>query len=225
MDHPPPSRTTPADMSVGMRRLYRAIFVLSALLGLCGLVGLLAGVAGPPKPALAYIAFQGVILAAAIFGLLMGRGRFRGDAPMTLLCVGGVALAAAAFGFVSLGPVRTLGPVPIIPLTGVALLISAILLALSGLSVLDKRRESWVKLLIGAALALPVLGATAVLITGQPKAAVDAMNSVTGPLKVILAMVGGIVFIALASASGHLIIRAFQTALDAPARPGDTQGR
>lgn len=198
-----------------------AALVISALVGLTGVYGAWSAISSGAWFA---IGFEIVLVAACVFGVLTGLGRFRESHAYALICVAGAVLVCACLAFIAsdadVAANAQLGllvrAMPRDPLTGARLAAAGLLAALAGLTLLVRTpRRSLRYLGLAAALgAGPVLAVVAFL---NPMIRGYASEIHTVALSVIL-FIGVLLVGGLASASAHCFIRAFEVGRVDPER-------
>src|SRR4051812_22602063 len=163
--------------------------------------------------------FEGVVLVAAVLGILFGRGRF-GEAPgLALACIAGTILVASVVGWQ--GAARSLMGVSLTPLVAARAVAAATLGALAAYCVLSREPLALRRAFLGAALALPgvlVLGAS---FTGPGRRLLDAALGQNPVQQVLVTTVGALALGGLFAAGAHQLIRAFEMGR----RPGATSAR
>ncbi len=207
-----------------MRLPTRPIYTLALL---ASLAALLAGAAGvyfsAAGEAWMTLAFQVLVLAAGVIGVLTGSGRFRDGPALALLCVAGTLFTGAVLGFVGAGgkvspgdlarlrpSAFTPGNLPTWILLAQCAAAGACALACALLALSRKPKESWARLFRGVLLALPILamaGAAVATPLLRWLASVDWI--ISGPILIVLFLA----FVIFASASAHQIINAFAAGL------------
>lgn len=176
----------------------------------CALVGLsaiafTAAAALQPKPLWFLIGFELVTLTAAIFGVLLSLGKFKGGPAIGLLCVSACVGVGALLGYVSVnGKLGSFGMKPwFFAREGAALTLATA----SALVVLLRQPQPALRALIrGAVLFIPVV----VLVVGTRA----LMNTTfwadtSGPLKVVAVVVIFGLVLGFFAASVHYVLKAF----------------
>lgn len=161
------------------------------------------------------VAFEAAIVLSGVFGLLAAVGRFRESHALALFCAGGTILLSSAMGYLAghrLEGAANLGAIvrEMAHDRATAALVASggSLFALSGLVLLARRpRASGRYLALGLALGAPVAAAGAAWMATSVRATVQSMPPIG---QTALAFFGFLVFCALASASVHCLIRAFE---------------
>lgn len=174
-----------------------------------------AGAAVASQPTSWYlVGFEIVILMSGIIGVMSAMGRFPGGPSITLLCIAGAVAVGSLLGYVGAG--KTLMGWSLRPLLFARFADAAFLGAASGAIVLARQPRSSIPALVKGVL----FGVAMLAIAGAAWKLRGSISGAPGPVRVgIFAMVG-VVAIALLSASGHSIIRAFMfnRSPEAPAR-------
>lgn len=176
----------------------------------CALVGLsalafAAAAALQPKPLWFLIGFELVTLTAAVFGVLLSLGRFKGGPAIGLLCVSACVGVGALLGYVSVnGQLGTFGMKPWFFARELCAFVLAIA---SALVVLLRQPQPALRALIrGVVMFIPVvvlLVGTRVLLNTTYWA--DA----SGPLKVAAVVIIFGVVLGFFAASVHYVLKAF----------------
>jgi hypothetical protein len=185
--------------------------------GICAAIAcsaLAAGVMAVVQPRASWVmfGFEAVVLVSAVLGALLGRGKFRDGPSLGLLCVAGAIVVASAFGY--LGGGRTLFGTDVRTLTLARAAAGAALVGVAAWLVLSRAPGATLpRFTKGAALSLGVIALLAGLWKGQRW--IGSLNDV-GQLAV--GMVAFALITALLAASIHMLVRAFQAGLQAPAR-------
>lgn len=187
------------------------ILLVSGAVALSALGGLVA--ASLQSPAILFMAaLEACVLVCAVFGLLIGRGRFIEGRALALLCVGAGIAVATELGTRGAFE-RSIAGVSLWPLIFARFGVGAAFMVLAALEVLMRRpRESWRRLGIGCALALPVLIAGAALTRPAVK---DALGSIGGLGQLVLSLAGFALICGLLAASGHYLVTAFAVGVEA----------
>jgi hypothetical protein len=175
------------------------------------------------------LGFEAVTLIAAVVGVFLGLGKPREAPALAAACVGATFFAAATLGRFSALVTRADGTVsegqvlgrlirdPVFEgrvLAAVLFGAAAVVFALGG------DRRAWRRLIVGGALAVPVVAAAAWLLVGSGLNWLMApVESFAGAVRIVVAVVGGLAMAILASVSVHSIIGAFEGRL--PPWPGE----
>lgn len=167
------------------------------------------------------LAFEFVVVISAAPGLMIGAGRVRSGHAMGMLCLGGVVGVTAALIDPELmkaliqrqtPKVDPVWGVNILPWILARLAAGAVLVGLSALTVLLRRPGRSLPLLAkGMAFGLPVLVCGGLVLVPSMRGKLSALSPVS---LIVLAIAGTAVLCVLISASGHLIIRAFQVGIE-----------
>lgn len=183
----------------------------SGMAALSALAGLGGAAFGADQVALALLGFEFVCLAAGVLGVLAALGLFGASIEVAGLCVAGAIIVGSGFG--SLSVQHTLGGVGLLPFLagraalGGVILFGCVLLSLGG-SV-----KGWTRLLIGVALAGPVLIVVGLAGLGRMQGLASAVKpwppAALWALGMFAFVLGAVVF----SIGAHLIINAFDPSL------------
>jgi hypothetical protein len=186
----------------------RLVGVVSAACGAGAVVlGVLAAIPRP-RIALGTVGFEIVILAAAVTGVLYGRGRYRQAPILAAACIGGTICVAAILAGMAAG--WRLGSIPLLPFAGAHAAGGAAIAALAAMNLLSRHPRSWRLAGLALLLAAPVVLAIGVMFGPVRAQAASAWGTIPGVLRATLAAAGFLVGAALASGSIHLLIRAFE---------------
>lgn len=159
------------------------------------------------KVAWSLLGFEAVILVAGVIGVLLGLGRFRRGPALALVCVAGTVLVGTGLGRLSV--LANPRAVLVDPWFVTRLLASLALAALATLCVFSRSPvKSWRSFLWSVVLGVPVLMMLGVVWKGRRLLA--PLDSAPEAVRVAVALLGFILFIVLASASVHKLIRAFE---------------
>jgi hypothetical protein len=186
---------------------------------LCAAVGLSAAAFGiaalfiGEKPFWMIVGFEIVTVVASVLGVMFARGRFQDGQGLALACVAGCFGAGAFLAWLSVqGRIQVKGSDATIGLNGwlMARLAAAAVLAAIGAFAVLRRNPASVGYVIRAMLTggPVVLGAALVFMARGSLA--GALQGVPAWLLSIAVGVLGIGAVALLSASGHCLIRAFE---------------
>ncbi|RNC81987.1 MAG: hypothetical protein ED559_09455 [Phycisphaera sp.] len=189
------------------------IALVGGLVALSALPGIWIGLFGheawgtTPLPLLA--GFELLTLLAGVTAVVIGF-RPRGDGfGLAGLCIAGGIMVSAVLGsiiFQNSGP----GVPPLKSYVMLRLLAMALIAALTGVVKLSDRMDCWKRVVIGAAMLLPLAAMGGLFVTGRG-GRVSGLLAGTGPIMnmvlwTLLAVVLGILTIA----GGHILIRAFE---------------
>ena len=182
----------------------RAItLTVSAVLGLSALGGGVLAVSGS-QPLWFFLAFEIIVLVAAVFGVVVGRGRFSDAPALSLLCVAGSVAAATLFGFL-----RARDTITVVDMQTVLLARWAacgVLGCIAGWTVLARRPAKSLPLLArGMVLAAIFFASLAAMWWFRA-----SLKSFSGGVQTLIAGVGGIWLLATVAPATHYIIRAFE---------------
>lgn len=168
-------------------------------------------------PAPFFLAFEGLTLFAAIFGVLLGRGRFDSGPSLGLLCVAGAVALAAILGFESAG--RQIAGRSLLPYLGARGLLAGAFAAAAAYLVLRRRPRASLASL-GKGIVAGVLCIAGVLAF---KALIPVLSSVHPIAIVFIILFAGVFVLAALAAAVHFTIRAFELGqVGGHAVPADT---
>ena len=186
-----------------------AIGLLSAAIAITSLAAAIAALAIPTPPGWLMFGFELVVLAAAITGIYIARGRFSEGPGLALACIAGSIVACTVLGYVSIN--RTLGQFPL-DLAVLSQLAAAGFLGVLGAMVILLRNpgRSCPLLVKGLVLGLPVLALAVVVLVPQARALLGPLGRMQGPTRAIVAVVVFAAAGVLVCASVHLLIKAFE---------------
>lgn len=156
--------------------------------------------------------FEIVVIIAAVLGIQLARGKWSHGLAIGLLSVAGTIFLASAMGWQ--GANRQLLGRPLLPLLLLRTACAGVLALLACHAVLGRKPGAWRRALLGTAIGLPavmVLGA--MLVSRSRQALLGILPSNQG-LMIIVAVFGFVAFTALLAASVHILVAAFQNALD-----------
>jgi hypothetical protein len=171
--------------------------------------------------------FETLVLAAGVFGVLSGLGRFRDGWALSLICVAGTVLVCGVFAFVEIranfgsdaGVAGLLKPY----LAG-RLGLAAGLALVASAAVFSRNPASWKALLRGLAVLAPAVAVLAWLfVTGGSFLGATRATPGAEAARILMLSLGGLVLIVLISVGGHLLIRAFEHGRPAGERPEDAE--
>jgi len=203
MPTPPP--TPPRLIRVPLLALSAVILVLFGW-------SLYASTIGAPSLVWAAAGFSLIGLASAVFAALLGLGRFNNGFGLAALCVAGATTTCAVLGWLDLRANLTAVPELDRVLRPWLVASAATGLGVAGLAalaVLLRSSRSWVYAASGAAaLAVVVIGAA--LLRGPAAGLLPDAEGDPDPLRVGLLLFMAVTALALLSAGGHLVIRAFE---------------
>lgn len=192
------------------RSIQLMLTALSGLTGLSALVVAALALLQRPSPAWFLAWFELVVVAAGIFGVLVGRGRFREGPAITLLCIAGVVAVGTLLGYLSAG--RELMGVSLTGLLLARAAGAAVFAAAAGADVLLREpRRSVPMLCKGIAAGVPVMIVLVLAARGSMLSQVSGWHPLA---QVAFWLLGFAVFAALACASAHWVIRSFQIGVE-----------
>ncbi len=159
-------------------------------------------------------AFELLVVAAAVIGVLAGLGRFRDGWGLALACVAGTSLVVGVFAFVELRANFNADPTyagMLKPYLAARVGLAAAFGLLASLAVFSRNRASWNALIRGLIVLAPAAGITAWLAT-RGSAFLGATRATPGAeaARILVLCLGGLVFIGLISVGLHLLIRAYE---------------
>lgn len=205
---------SPTDSPPPAPRLVRVgVLVFSSGLGVSALAGLGVALLAFPGVLLAMAAYEAAVVMAAVFGVLLGLGRFREGFGLACLCVAGTVVTGAFFGVYKDLRVNTVTPGQI--RAADALLVGRVLGAgavagLGALAVLSRDARSWPLLAKGVLIGSPVVVVGGWLVWTRGAALSAPVGETAGTVRTIAVILGGLVLMVLGSIGAHLCIRAFE---------------
>ncbi len=160
-------------------------------------------------------------IVTALFGGLLGLGRFGQGPAMGALCVAGAAMTCGVLGWLDLR--SNLTTVPELarllrPWLGAVAATAAAQGGVAALTVLVRRALSW-KYLISGAVTLGVCGAILLAVRGPGASLLTKWEGAGEAFRVTVLLALSFVVLALLSAGGHLVIRAFEVTREKPEAP------
>jgi hypothetical protein len=191
------------------RPILKTVGVVSLLVAISSVAAIAGGLFNSP-PAWFLVCFEMVVLLAAAFGVLAGRGRFAESLPMTLLCVGGAIAVSSALGY--LGADRQLLGRSLKLFLLARMLAAGFLVAVAAADVLRHDRRSLGVLARGLACGALPLGMLAAYWKGMGASTLASMD---GTVRALLYIFAFLALGAMICASVHLVVRAFQLAAKA----------
>lgn len=191
------------------RSIWNLLGLLAGFVALSALV--VAALAVLQRPAAAWFLalFEVVVFVAAVFGVLLARGRFRDGPAMALLCVCGTIGVGSVMGYLTTRQLMgTSLEMFVLARVGAAGLFGA---AAAAEVLLRDPRKSMPMLFKGIMAGIPVLIIAAVVSRSSVLASISAMH----PLTQLAVWVGGFVVVTvLGCASVHWLIRAFAVGVE-----------
>jgi len=179
------------------------------IVGATAAAGIVAGFVAYPKPALALVGFQVVTLVACVIGVLFGRGAFSNAPGLCLACVSGTIAVAATLGSQSVQ--WRLGSGSILSWTALHLGLALVVAGVGAVLVLGRRaKTSWRRLMVGAALGVPVVLVVGSRVVPAGRGAWAWFGSLGPFVQTMIAVPAFLLLGALCCASVDLIIRAFE---------------
>lgn len=158
--------------------------------------------------------FEVLVLAAAIFGLAAGLGRFVQGWALALLCVAGTVLVCGVFAFLEVranfGSSAAVAGL-IKPYLAARLGLAAAFASAASLAVFSRNPASWKALIKGAIVLAPALAVLAWIgLTGGAFLSATRPSPGAEAARILMLCLGGMVLIGLVSVGAHLIIRAYE---------------
>lgn len=198
-------------------RLPRGIGALVAVLSGCVGLSALAGAAGAlltPSPTWFLFGFEVVTVVAAVFGVLVGVGRYSTGPGLATLCVAGAIGAGAMLGYVGAG--KELFGMDLMPFVMARVAAAAVIAAVGGFSVLMRRpRVSMPRLLVGLACGAGAAGIGAIVWIAR-----STVASAGVMVQAVVGLVAFSVLLGLVAAAVHQTIAAFESGDVDHAGPG-----
>lgn len=158
--------------------------------------------------------FEALVVAAAVFGVLAGVGRFVRGWALALACVAGTVLVCAVFAFLEIR--ANFGDSAgiagwIKPYLAGRLAMAAALAGTASLAVFARNPASWKALIKGGVVLAPALGVLIWLgVTGGAFLSATRASPGAEAARILMLCLGGMVLIGLVSVGVHLIIRAYE---------------
>lgn len=195
------------------------------LRGLCVILSLVVGLSAIAGIVFAFnegrellVGFEACVLLACVFCVLTGFGKFGAAPAMAMFIAGGAVLVGAVLGDPAFSGVlegapikRSTEGVDLMMIIFARLGASGVFFALAALTVLVQRPStSFVLLIKGAILALPLAGVATVVVVPSIR---NTVFGLSGILLAAVAMIGMVVVIGFLAASGHFLIRAFESGM------------
>jgi hypothetical protein len=205
-----PSQAVPPPSVPGVWRAAIGVLAVGTLVSCLGMI--VVGSVLTDTPSWDVLAFEAIVLAAAVIAGLCAAGRFRDGPGLALVSVGGTVLGASVLAYLGSGRVLYLSGQET-PTSLNAYVMGRVALGLlfgvvaAGV-VLTRSRAAMVTGLKAILLWVPVVGGLAAVWKRHAvAAALDTMPSFVAPLAFIL---GGLVFVAFLCAAVHTTIQAFE---------------
>lgn len=200
----------------GTRALRLAFGGLSVLLLVVGALGLWLAAADRRWVT---IGFDALLIPAAVFGLLIGLGRFRDGLGLAMLCVAGTAATAGVLSEPTVvnflkgqRPTAIVQGIDLVTLTLAKLALAAPMALLAGLVVLIRRPAASAR---RAGLAIAnAAPAAAITAAWGVRGIRQSLAGVHPALTTILVLMSFVLFTAFVSAAVHFAIRAFEAGRD-----------
>lgn len=207
--HPTPAPLPPPPVPVRLGTL-----VVSAVLVLSALPVLWLTVVRGDAVLWFSTVFELLVIAAGVFGVLSGLGRFREGWALALACVAGTVLVCGVFAFVEIranfGTDPDLGRL-LKPFLAFRLSLAGLIALLASLAVFSRDRACWRAFLTGAIVLAPAVGVLAWLgATGGSFLSATRATPGAEAARILMLCLGGLVLVGLISVGGHLLIRAYE---------------
>ncbi len=190
------------------------VILVSVVVGLSALPGMYLATGHLGGFAWGIFGFEALTILAAVFGVLVGLGKFRDGFALALACLAGTILVAAVFGIrvdarPKIGDDPTLQPW-INRMLALRMAVVFGYAALASLAVFARDRRCWVSAMRSMACLIPAaLIAGGVFRFGLPFGG-EAGSSEPNAARVISFLVIAMAVGGLVSVGGHLMIRAFE---------------
>jgi hypothetical protein len=158
--------------------------------------------------------FELLVIAAGVFGVFSGLGRFRQGWGLSLACVAGTVLVCGVFAFVEIranfGTDAAIAGV-LKPFLAFRLGLAGLLGLLATLAVFSRDRSCWGAFIRGVLVLAPAVGVLAWLGTSGGSF-LSATRATPGDeaARILMLCLGGLVLVGLISVGGHLLIRAYE---------------
>lgn len=194
-------------------RVWRAVIGVLALGTLVSCLGMIVvGSMLTDTPSWDVLAFEAIVLAAAVIAGLCAAGRFSDGPGLALVSVGGTVLGASVLAYLGSGRVLYLSgqetPTSLNPYVTGRVALGFLFGVVAVGVVLTRSRAALVTGFKAGLLWVPVVGGLAAVWKRHAVAAtLDTMPSFVAPLAYIL---GGLVFVAFLCAAVHTTIQAFE---------------
>lgn len=189
------------------------VLVTSVILGLSALPGIFLSIGTFGGFAWGMMGFEAVTLLAAIFGVLIGLGRFRDGFGLALACLAGVVLVALVFGIHVDARTKIADDPDFRPWVNRMLMLRVLAVFAyafcASAGVFARNPKCWGTAIKGIACLLPVAAIGAAYMKFGLPFEGDGSGQPNAP-RVISVLVAGLLLIILISAGGHLLIRAYE---------------
>jgi len=152
--------------------------------------------------------FELVTAVAALFGVLLGLGRYSEAPGLSLACIAGTVVVASVLAWQ--GSARNYLGVSLSPFLLARIAASGALALIGAACVLGRDPRSWRWALIGAAMAAPAALVAAAMVTDGGSRLLGALLGTSSIQRVLVGSIGGVTIGALFAAGGHMMIRAFE---------------
>jgi len=182
-----------------------------------------------PRPVWIVFGFEAMAVVAGVFAILFARGKFQDGQGLTLASIAGTLVVGAALS--QLGTPRGVtftahgAPISLLPWTLWRLAAGAIFALLGAFAVLRRNPASWLTLAWAVAVGIPVLVGAGAWYKFRVRIG-ESMAGWPDALQAALYAVVALVVLVMVSASGHLLIRAFEMGRDdepQPAKPAPSR--
>jgi len=186
-----------------------AIGLLSGVVGAVSALVLVLAVLETPKPVWVLVGSELMAIVAAVFGVLLGLGKFRDAPAFAAACAGGCFLIASAMAWIGAYPARSVASVSIEPWIFARVGAGLAILAIGCWLVLARDRAAMRLAIRGIALGAPVLIVVALIVTGRAKPAFTALGSLPGAFRALVAIIVFLILAGLFAASVDTLVKAF----------------
>ena len=201
--------------------------VLCAAIAVSGAVFMILGCVADAKPVFTLVGFEVVALVSGVLGVLVATGRLKEGPALAFAMIAGVVFAGTVLGYLSatgqrdfLRPNGKLGSIPMGLWLHGRVIATLVLGAVAAMMVLTRDRRSLGLFVRGVVCGVPVV----LMLLAAWKFGLGGGGTQQGSgevIRIVGALVGGVLSLALISASGHYIIRAFEVSRD-PLPPSGT---
>ena len=200
--------------------------VPSAAIAVSGAVFMILGCVADAKPVFTLVGFETIAMISGVVGVLVATGRLKEGPALAFAMIAGVVFAGTVLGYLSatgqrdfLRPNGKLGSIPMGLWLHGRVLATLALGAVATLMVLTRDRRSIGLFIRGVICGVPVL----LLLLALWKFGLGGggQHGNGEVVRIVGVLVGGVLALALISASGHYLIRAFEVSRD-PLPPSGT---
>jgi len=191
------------------------VMVTAAALFLSGVGMAAAALYAGPRAVWMLFGFETVVCVAGALAFLFGLGRFQDGQGLAMASVAGTVAAASVLGWLSSGPNQHLvvesvsQPLSLLPWLFGRLAAAALLALIGGVLVLSRDKRSLGLLGRAAATGIPLVLALAAAVIARGRLA-GVVNSMPTWVLAVTVVIVGIAGVALASASVHWLVKAFE---------------